>query len=135
MHFAKLAPSSRVRLPWVPAKKAAAFFQELVLHLELARPLLEPPQLDRLVARRRGRVAQLALPLEHPVVDGLGVEPELLAALDYRPVGGNEIVRRFPAELGDVLGGGGPVSCLPAPSLETIRIRLIGDVHLRLPVR
>ena len=49
---------------------------------------------------------QLAPALDDPRADRLGVQAELLAALGYRPAGGDDVVRGLPEELLGVLGGG-----------------------------
>lgn len=66
---------------WLLAKKAAAFFQEGVLHLELAAAVL------------------------HPLVHRLGIQPQFGAAFRYRPARRDDVVGGLVPELVGVLGG------------------------------
>ena len=100
-------PSGRsVRLPLGPGEEGRGLFQELVLHLELPDALLGGAQLSGLVAGWPDRlVVEFAAPPDHPGVDRLRVQAELLAALGDGPAGGDDVVCGLPVELLGVLVG------------------------------
>ena len=83
-------------------EEGCVFFQELVLYLELTYALLGLAQLAVLgLWARRGALRPLAL--QHPVVDRLVVESELLGHLGDRPAGGDHVVGGLAPELVGVL--------------------------------
>lgn len=86
------------------AKKAAAFFQEGVLHLGLA---YAPPRLAQLavLGLRIGLARELAAAVLDPFADGFRVEAELGAALRYRPARRDDVVGGLAPELVGVPGG------------------------------
>lgn len=96
------AGSARLRLDF--DEEGRGFFQEGVLHLELA---YAPFRLAKLAALglRVGFAGKLAPVVLHPFVHGLGIQAELCAAFRYRPARRDDVVGGLSPELVSVPGG------------------------------
>ena len=93
-----------MRLRLASGEEGRSFFQEGVLHLELAYAL---PRLAKLAVLGLGvgPAGKLAPAVLHPLVHGLGIQAQFCAAFRYRPARRDDVVGGLAPELVGVLGG------------------------------